>query len=85
MKKSIKNYKSFLEVIFSAALTVLCLSILCSCGKDEPDLSSISEIPGTFLEAVKNLDRDAASACSPELNTSEWDEFNDDQKYILQP
>ena len=62
---------------------MLCLSILCSCGKDEPDLGSISEIPGTFLEAVKNLDRDAASACSPELDTSEWDEFNDDQKSIM--
>ena len=84
MKKSIKKYKSFLEVIFSAALSVLFFSILCSCGKDEPDLSSISEIPGTFLEAVKNLDRDAAFECSPEFDSSEWDELNEDQKHIMQ-
>lgn len=84
MKKSIKKYKSFLEVIFSAALSVLFFSILCSCGKVGPDLSSISEIPETFLEAVKNLDRDAASECSPEFDSSEWDELTEDQKKIMQ-
>ena len=84
MKEVLKNKKSFLGVIFSAALTVLCLSILCSCGKDEPDLSGISEIPGTFLEAVKNLDRYTAFECSPEFDSSEWDELNEDQKHIMQ-
>ena len=84
MKKSIKKSKFFLKVFIFAALTVFSLGILSSCENNKPDLSSISEIPVTFLEAVKNLDSDAVISCSPEFDTSKWDELDEDKKYILQ-
>ncbi|MCR5618753.1 MAG: hypothetical protein K6F65_01515 [Lachnospiraceae bacterium] len=64
-------------------LIALFLGVLCSCGKKEQDLSGIISVPGDFLEAVKNLDADAAAVCAPGFDASEWDELDEARAGIM--
>lgn len=83
MKEVIKNNKTFRNVIISLMLTVLCLGMLCSCVKEKPDLSGISDIPGTFLEGMKNFDNDVVTGCAPEFDTCVWDEIDEGHLSIM--
>ena len=76
--------KHFRKISLPITVILLGLCMLCSCGEKKPDLSSISDIPGEFIEALQEYDKDAIETYAPGLNLDEWDELDDTHIQVLQ-
>ena len=76
--------KHFRKISLPITVILLSLCMLCSCGEKKPDLSSISDIPGEFIEALQEYDKDAIETYAPDLTLDEWDELDDTHIQVLQ-
>ena len=68
----------YISKLLSVTVLVLSVCLLCSCsGNRDGDIAGIRAIPQAFIDALYDIDEDAAEECCPGFDLNDWEEYSD--------
>ncbi|MCR5739865.1 MAG: hypothetical protein K6G43_08600, partial [Lachnospiraceae bacterium] len=72
------------KILLPVSAVVLSVCMLCSCnGNRDEDIADIRKVPQAFIDALYDIDEDAAEECCPGFDIGIWEEYSDAHRDML--